>query len=551
MIRQTDWTRREALASPVMALQAWAKPKLSAELVERNDDALDKQLAAQITAAGHPQRGGAADAYGLYSAYPAAGLLLTGAASLVSEGSRHHRSAALRERLRLAVKYLEGKQHADGTIDLLITNFHSTPDLGFVVFNVAGAAWIARAYGEPELFDALKPFLKKAGDALAVGGVHTPNHRWVVCEALALINELIPDPRYTARAERWLAEGIDIEDGIFSERSTVIYNTVCCQALLIAALKLGKPELLDPVRQCLEAMLYLIHPGGEVVTEISTRQDVNSRAGMERYWFPLRWLAIKDGDGRWAELTRSVEAGGASLSTYLRFPEIAAELPASKPLPEEYDRLFVSCNLARIRRGLASASVIGNGASRLFTLRHGDVVIEAVRAASAFFGKGQFKPASLARDGGGYTLAQTLTGPYYQPVEPARRISSRELAAARRQRPLSEVQQMDYAARVEETAKGFRLRLTAQGTAHVPLAVEIAVRDGVAIEGARRIGDRDLLLEQGFATLSSGGRRIRVGPGLAQHRYIEIRGAEPLLAGQRLHVCGLTPLDHTLEFELG
>lgn len=550
MTSRFEWTRREALAAPVMAMQA-AKPKLSAELVRRNDEALDKQLAAQITEAGHPQRGGAPDAYGLYSAYPAAGLLLTGAAALVSEGSRHYRSAALRERLRMAVRYLEGKQHADGTIDLLITNFHSTPDLGFVVFNVAGAAWIARAYGEPELFEALKPFLKKAGDALAVGGVHTPNHRWVVCEALAQINELMPDSRYVARAERWLVEGIDIEEGIFSERSTVIYNTVCCQALLVTALKLNKPELLEPVRQCLEAMLYLIHPDGEVVTEISTRQDVNARAGMERYWFPLRWFAIKDGDGRWAELVRRVEAKGASLSTYLRFPEIAAELPASKPLPERYDRMFESCHLARIRRGAASASVIGNGASRLFTLRNGEVVIEAVRASSAFFGKGQFKPASLGRDGAAYTLAQSLTGPYYQPAEPPRRISSRELAAARMSRPLSEVQKLDYTARVEETAKGFRMRLSAQGTAFVPLAIEIAVRDGVTIEGARRIGDRDLLLEKGYATLSGGGRRIRVGPGLGQHSYIEIRGAEPLLAGQRLHVCGLTPFDHALEFELG
>jgi hypothetical protein len=119
------------------------------------------------------------------------------------------------------------------------------------------------------------------------------------------------------------------------------------------------------------------------------------------------------------------------------------------------------------------------------------------------------------------------------------------------QRRQSEVQQMDYSARIEESAKGFRLRLTANGTAEVPLAIEIAIRESVAIEDARRLGDRDLLLESGFATLSRGGRTIRVGPGLGRHSYVEIRGAEPLLPGQRLHICGLTPFDHTLEFELG
>lgn len=539
------------MAAPLMAVQAGKPPALEAGLVRRNDDALDQQLAAQITEAGHPQRGGSPDAYGLYSAYAGAGLLLTGMASLVTEGSRHHRSAALRERLLLAIRYLEGKQHADGTIDLLITNFHSTPDLGFVVFNVAGAAWIARAYGEPDLFNALKPFLKKAGDALAVGGVHTPNHRWVVCEALAQINELMPDARYVARAERWLAEGIDIEEGIFSERSTTIYNTVCCQALLVAGLKLNKPALLEPVRQCLDAMLHLIHPDGEVVTEISTRQDVNTRAGMERYWFPLRWLAIRDGNGRWAELVRRIESRAASLSTYLRFPEMASPLPPSAPLPERYEKTFAFCELARIRRGTTSVSVIGNGASRLFTLRHGGVVIEAVRMSSAFFGKGQFRPASLGRDGSAYTLAQSLEGPYYQPAEPPRKISSRELLAARGSRAHSEVQKLDYAARIEETPKGFRLRLTARGTAFVPLAIEIAVREGTSIEGAKRLGERDSVIESGYTVLSGGGRTVRIGPGLGQHRYIEIRGAEPLLAGQRLHVCGLTPFDHTLEFELG
>jgi hypothetical protein len=119
------------------------------------------------------------------------------------------------------------------------------------------------------------------------------------------------------------------------------------------------------------------------------------------------------------------------------------------------------------------------------------------------------------------------------------------------QRRQSEVQQMEYSARIEETAKGFRLRLSAKGTAQVPLAVEIAVREGAAIAGARRINEHDFLLESGFATLSQGGRSIRVGPGLGQHSYIEIRGAEPLLPGQRLHVCGLTPFDQSLEFELG
>lgn len=56
---------------------------------------------------------------------------------------------------------------------------------------------------------------------MVTGGVHTPNHRWVICSALSQINALFPDIKYVNRIDEWLSEGIYInEDGHFPERSS-------------------------------------------------------------------------------------------------------------------------------------------------------------------------------------------------------------------------------------------------------------------------------------------------------------------------------------------
>src|SRR5206468_64287 len=146
---------------------------------------------------------------------------------------------------------LLGVQHPDGTIDS--GNLNSPPDTGFVVETVSTALAVLRRNGDLRLSpvqDRLGAFLRAAGEALVAGGVHTPNHRWVVCSALARIHSLFPAAKYVNRIDEWLGEGVYIDsDGQFEERSTGIYSRVTDNALVTMARLLNRPALLDPVRR--------------------------------------------------------------------------------------------------------------------------------------------------------------------------------------------------------------------------------------------------------------------------------------------------------------
>ncbi len=528
---------------------AQAADTLVEQAVARNDAAVRTLLPAQVTDPASSWLGGVPDQFGLHWAGPAGGAIETFAASFLHPQSRYHADAALLDRLRMAAAFLVRSQSPDGNIDLPTTNFNSPPDTGFVVHGVATAAAIGRRYGVEEIVRILRPFLVKAGAGMAAGGVHTPNHRWVISSALAQVGDLFPDPRYLARIDQWLTEGIDIDaDGQFTERSTLVYNIVCDRALVVMAAKLRRPALLEPVRRNLRALMYLIHADGEVVTEISRRQDQYTRGGIGGYWFPLTYVAVTDQDGQLAAMARQ-SADGARLSALMEYAELSTRMPVSQPLPSSYDKTFTEVGIARVRRGPLSATIVLGGSSRMFTFRYGDAVLEGVRVATSFFGKGQFIPDAAAREGESYLLRQSLEAPYYQPL--ARAIPPHAWGTTRPERRQSEVNRLEQSATITEVPNGFRLRVLAGGTSGVPLAIEIACRDGGQIEGCRPIegSPGTYLLDHGMGIYRSGRHAIRFGPGGAPHRYVQLRGAEPRLSGLTVYITGITPFDQTLTFE--
>ena len=547
-----DWLATASSAPLLAQTAATTEPSWLSAVIDRHDKSADLILRRQITDPSHRWRGIYPDDYGIFGPGAAAGIIDTLTSCWLHPRSRHHKSNELAQRALLAVDLLRREQTSDGNWHLPVTNFNSPPDTGFIIRAIAPAAGLLKRGGHRDLFAPVEPVLLRAGAGMAKGGVHTPNHRWVVSAALAQLDDLFGRQEYVRRIEQWLAEGIDLDsDDQWTERSTYVYNPITDAAFVTMAAKLKRPQLLDPARRNLRSMMYLLHPGYEVVTEISRRQDLNIRGDMGPYWFSLAFLAEADKDGRFATLAEHFAPKRALLSALMEYPQLLRSIPAAA-VPDSYTKAFPHNQLVHVRRGPMSAVVLGGNRDRVFTFRNGDAVIQAVRFASAFFGKGQFAGAAIDSNDGAWTISQQLEGPYYQPLDPPQKVDADSWAETRAGRTRSEVSKLTQSVAIRREGDAFTLRIRSEGTADVPLAVEISLREGGRLDGvepALRVSDGYVLKDGRHAIYRAGSDAVRFGPGTHAHMYTQVRGAQPKLPGNSVYLTGFTPFDHTIRFE--
>ncbi len=107
--------------------------ELFTKLIQLNDEQVPKILQLQNRDKNWKHFGGVCDNWKIYNPHSSAGLIKTLSVSYSSEKSKYYHDKSLIEPMILAANYLLKIQHSDGTIDLLSTNFHSTPDTAFVV----------------------------------------------------------------------------------------------------------------------------------------------------------------------------------------------------------------------------------------------------------------------------------------------------------------------------------------------------------------------------------------------------------------------------------
>jgi hypothetical protein len=262
-------------------------------------------------------------------------------------------------------------------------------------------------------------------------------------------------------------------------------------------------------------------------------------------------------------MTRQIEESArdklaGELPAFLADPTLQRALPASAPLPTNYAKAFAHSGLARIRRDQASGTVLAGNAT-ILSFRKGAAALEALRVASAFFGKGQFVGEKLGLSDDGYVLRQSLEGPYFQPVPKERLGRDGEhvmmepngtlKVVPRSERARSNVQTLESSATITETNGAFEVTLDITGTDHVPVAIELAFRHGGQLRGVEPVSNIEdaYLLKSGTGRYEFANDVIEFGPGRAEHTWTQLRGGLPKWDGQSVYVTGFTPFRITLK----
>jgi hypothetical protein len=575
---------------------------LYTKLVELNDQwtkaAMDKQVVDEksryfggvvdsISGIARANHGGSASDFLIWSS------------SIVNKDSSYYHHADLILAMDRCVDFFLNHQHADGTISLGSTNFNSPPDTGFVIEIMTNIYRLLSQHDWSELqliVSKVRLFLERTIPAMLTGGVHTPNHRWVITAALALLYEIFPQPELLVRAEEWLAEGMDItEDGEWTERSNGIYNVVSDISLFHVARILNKPELLGNVRLNLRMMIYLVHPSGEVVTEYSGRQDYGQPSTMANYFLIYHLMAAHDRDPLFAAmadyacsfLMASGNPNNQAMLSYLLYPESnidyleRALLPlqyvkiinASYPMQENLHRMeqmghqaqiqhssmhtAFGAPIVRIRDHSTSVTIMSKAPS-FFSIRHGQASLLGVKLTSSF-GPGIVLLDEFSANQEGYTLSKTMSKGYNGPIPrnllpelTSQNQISPWYLLPHQDRPMTHLQTHCLQAEVVQGDREWTIHVNSDEREDVftQLTFIFGAEGRISGEDVHSSGKDKYFLKSGSLLYTAGAESIEISSGAFEHWLPILREDQHPEGCQYVHVNLITPFERTFVVKL-
>lgn len=322
-----------------------------------------------------------------------------------SEHSIYYGDKEIFNRLIAACEYEKRCQRESGFIDLPQGNFDSPPDTSFAIFEIAMGIHKARnsETKEAELFEnCIKPFIIKGANAVADGGFHTTNHRWMIVGALAITQSLYPELDFTETIDAYLNEGIDInKDGFYTERSTGVYTGEINTRLMAAAVELNKPYLMECVYRSLKCLCNFSDSDGSVDTSVSGRQD-----SAEYKTYPFNALsgfiycAVLKNDPELAGVAlKLLSINGFDCPFVIYMLERNADIMNGRlPEPKKLENiaLFLEDSGIYRERNENLSVVIKEYASNVMKIRYGNVYMNEMRLYSSYF-SGKYVPIEMEK----------------------------------------------------------------------------------------------------------------------------------------------------------
>lgn len=493
-------------------------------------------------------------------------------------GQKYYHDISLIALSRAALRQYNKHVHDDGTVDYRMTNFHDPAQTGFNVFEFFSCVELIDKYStgteeETALLSEMRDYLRRAGDAMANLGFHTPNHRWVISSALATVYNQTHEQKYLDAIGRFISEGIDCDShGEYTERSAGHYNHVCDQAFIELAHQTGDESFLEYPRRNLNLMMSFAEPDNTINSLNSTRMDKDQIRGYDEYYPFYLYMALAQKNQEFAyiadEMLERFERGVSSpvftfshlIRYFLMNPELIDIQNSLVPVKPEGNRsvFLPDSGIARIygKNGDSTLTLYRGHTPIFMKLQYKTHIIYA-RFAGAFFGDphSQFRPSVLEATDDGFRLYSEEHAGYRSQFDtPPETSVWRKMDHSKRRW----INIQDYCVEIKVRPEGddVVLDISAGGCEGIPTKLEFLLDPGFRLESENlRMFTRagDYILNAGrlrclFPDLSA----FDISGGFCSHYYAQnMRGAVPDdLNRVTVAMTGATPQKNTVRISL-
>jgi hypothetical protein len=269
-----------------------------------------------------------------------------------------------------------------------------------------------------------------------------------------------------------------------------------------------------------------------------------------------------------------------SLYVFMENPVLQKALPPQTELPVNYEKLFTTSHLLRVRRNNTTVTLFGgvdwpliiasgrSNSPNFFSFRKGKAILKYMRLSSGFFSMGYFYSDGLKKEGNKYILHKRLNVPYYQPLPNDKRNEKGDYKLTPsiddrfwnkmdfKNRPVSNMKSLDTTITFAEPNARTQLNVRVSGLKDVPVTIELCFAEGGKLSGVKPADDDNNFLEKDFGKYEFDGDTISFGPGILTHKSINGLEGERYSThfgtlrtkGMHVYLTGVTPFEHTLVF---